>query len=58
MNVDMYNFPVFNIETYKAVEQTYCDLLNAYRNGETIEPEALDWMDTANNWLMTTETNV
>lgn len=50
MNVELYTFPT--MENPKAVEDTFCNLLNAKRRGESIPVEALDWMDTANNWLM------
>jgi hypothetical protein len=40
------------MENPKAVEDTFCNLLNAQRRGESLPVEALDWMDTANNWLM------
>lgn len=50
MNVELFEFPT--MENPKAVEVTFCELLNAQRRGETLPLEALDWMDTANNWLM------
>lgn len=52
MQVEVYSFPTLN-DGRIAVEHAYCELVNRYRNGETLEPEALDWMDTANTWLMT-----
>jgi hypothetical protein len=50
MNVELFEFPT--MENPKAVEVTFCELLNAQRRGESLPLEALDWMDTANNWLM------
>lgn len=50
MNVQVFNFPTMDQPVL--VEQTYCKLLNAKRNGESLDPEVLDWMDTANTWLM------
>lgn len=50
MDVQIYKFPT--MENPKAVEVEYCELLNAQRRGESLPLEALDWMDTANNWLM------
>ena len=48
MEVEVYSFPT--MENPKAVEVTYCELLNAQRRGETIPVEAVDWMDSANTW--------
>jgi hypothetical protein len=50
MEVEVYSFPT--MENPKAVEVTYCKLLNAQRRGETIPVEAVDWMDSANTWLI------
>jgi len=50
MEVAVYSFPT--MENPKAVEITYCELLNAQRRGETLPVEALDWMDSANTWLL------
>lgn len=53
MEIETYTFPTMR-DGRIAVEEAYCHLINAYRNGETLKPEMLDWMDTANTWLMTT----
>jgi len=53
MDVEMYKFPVLNSDSVGVVEKTYCELARKYRNGEPLQPEMIDWMDTANNWLMT-----
>lgn len=53
-DVDFFKFPTLN-DGIHAVEETYCHLVNAYRNGERLEPEAIDWMDAANTWLMTSD---
>ena len=50
MMVEIYSFPTK--DNPKAVEVAYCELLNAQRRGERIPTEALDWMDTANTWLI------
>ena len=57
MEIEVYTFPTLN-DGCIAVEQKFCELLNAYRNGEQLKPEAIDWMDTANNWLMTVGTKL
>lgn len=53
MDVKVFDFPTMK-DGRIAVEHKYCELLNLYRSGEKLDLEALDWMDTANNWLMTT----
>jgi len=50
IDILMHSFPT--MEDPKAVEVKYCELLNAKRRGEELPIEAIDWMDTANNWLM------
>ncbi len=57
MDIKVYNFPTLS-DGRIAVEEKYCELLNVYRSGEVLQPEALDWMDTANNWLSTTGTKL
>lgn len=56
MEVEVYSFPT--MENPKDVEFTYCEILNAQRRGELIPVEALDWMDTANTWLIQSRTCV
>lgn len=55
MNVDLYIFPTLD-DGYAAVEHVYCDLLNLKRNGATLDPEVIDWLDSANTWLQTEDT--
>lgn len=50
MEVELFTFPT--MENPHAVEVKYCELLNAKRRGESIPVEALDWMETANVWLI------
>jgi len=57
MDVETYTFPTMN-DGRIVVEEAYCNLINAYRNGDTLKPEMLDWMDSANTWLITTETKL
>lgn len=56
MQVELFTFPT--MENPKDVEVTYCKLLNAQRRGESIPVEALDWMDTANTWLIASKTRI
>lgn len=57
MEIEIYNFPTMR-DGRIAVEEAYCHLVNAYRNGDPLKPEMLDWMDSANTWLMTTGTKL
>lgn len=50
MDIKMHNFPTLR-DGRIAIEEKFCELNSRYRNGESLEPEAIDWMDTANNWL-------
>jgi hypothetical protein len=50
MDIEVHSFPT--MRNPEQVERTYCELVNKYRNGEHLDPEVLDWMDSANNWLM------
>lgn len=52
MDIQVFSFPTFTND--KDVEKVYCQFLNKYRNGEALNKEELDWMDSANTWLITT----
>lgn len=51
----VFKFPSLNDGSRTEIERKYCELVNEYRNGTALDPEVLDWMDSANNWLMTAE---
>ena len=51
MDIQVFSLPTFTDD--KLVEEVYCEFLNKYRNGETLNLEELDWMDSANTWLAT-----
>lgn len=53
MDVEVFKFPTLR-DGRIAVETKFCELVNQYRRGEDLVPEAIDWMDSANTWLMTT----
>jgi len=57
MEIQLFSFPTLR-DGRIAVEEHYCLLVNKYRNGETLNTEELDWMDTANTWLMTSGSNL
>lgn len=48
--VRVYSFPT--MENPVAVERTFCQLLNAQRRGENLEEEEINWMESANCWLI------
>ena len=50
MDIMIYDLPTMK-DGRIAVEAKYCEILNKYRRGETLDVEVLDWMDSANNWL-------
>lgn len=51
MDVSYFNFPTLREDQANNVETTFCQLINAYRNGEPLTPEMVDYMDSANTWL-------
>lgn len=51
MDIEVFSFPTLTEENSRSVEVTFCKLINAYRNGEPLTPEMIDWLDTANTWL-------
>ena len=53
IDVEMHKFPTLK-DGRIAVEEKYCELVNKYRSGDRLDPEAIDWMDSANTWLITT----
>lgn len=57
MDIQLFSFPTLK-DGRIAVEEYYCELLNKYRNGELLELEELDWLDSANTWLTTTGTKL
>jgi len=50
-------FQIFELPTQNdapgKIESRWCELNTKFRNGETLDEIEIDWMDTANNWLMT-----
>lgn len=54
MEINVYTFPPLSGDLV-SVENTFCELYNKYRNGEALAPEAIDWMDSANIVLMTSD---
>ena len=56
------DYRIFQLPTPKddvlMIERAWCELNTRLRNGETLDTEELDWMDTANTWLMTSGSNL
>lgn len=50
-----YEFPMPEIDGFKAVEEKYLELLNRRRNGERLDEEERDYFDYANNVLTSIE---
>jgi hypothetical protein len=50
MDIKVFSFPT--MENPTLVERTYCEILNAQRNGEQLADEVIDWMESANTWLI------
>jgi hypothetical protein len=46
MDIQVFSFPILS-DGVTAVEEAYCGLLNKYRQGEVLDTEELDWMDSA-----------
>lgn len=51
----VFKFPTLNKDNHTIIERKYCELINDYHNGITLEPEVLDWLDGANNFLLTSK---
>jgi len=48
----LFKFPVFRANEHVEIERKYCELMRDYRNGVFLDPEAIDWMDSANVHLI------
>lgn len=51
MNIILHDLPNINAGVQK-IETVYCEIYTKYRNGDKLDIEVLDWLDTANTWLM------
>ena len=50
-----YIFPIPEVDGMKAVEEKYLEILHKVRDKEQVDDEELDYLDYANNVLMTVE---
>ena len=55
MDVMVYSFPTM-ADGVSVVEQKFCELMSQYRRGEQLDEIEIDWLDSANTWLINTET--
>lgn len=53
MNVTLFTLPTPK-DDIRVIERTWCELNTRLRNGEKLDEVEINWMDTANTWLMTT----
>lgn len=51
-----FSLPTIN-DDLTVIERTYCELNTKYRNGEPLDEVELNWMDTANTWLVSAWSN-
>lgn len=54
MDIRVFDLPTVD-DDINVIERAYCALKTKYRNGEELDEVEFNWMDTANNWLITTE---
>ena len=54
MDIQIYDLPTVDAGT-DILEKKYCEVLNRYRRGEKLAIEVVDWLDYANNILITSE---
>jgi hypothetical protein len=53
----VFKFPTFEDNRRIEVERKYCELITDYRNGICLAPEEMDFMDSANSWLLSSESH-
>lgn len=52
MDIRVFDFPT-DKDNINEIERRYTELLSQYRRGEPLDEIEIDWMDTANTWLLT-----
>ncbi len=53
MDIRMYDLPTLR-DGKDIIEKRFNELVIKYRNGEYLDEIEIDWLDTANTWLLTT----
>lgn len=56
MEIRVFDLPTINDDFY-TIERRYNELESKYRNGEQLDEVEINWMETANTWLMTVWSN-
>lgn len=53
MDIRVYDLPTQR-DSFDIIEKRFNELEVKYRNGEPLDEIEIDWLDTANTWLLTT----
>lgn len=56
MDIRVFDLPTLN-DDFTVIERRYNELESKFRNGEKLDDVEIDWMNTANTWLMTVWSN-
>lgn len=56
MDIRCFSLPTIN-DDYRVIERTFCELNTKLRNGDDLDEVELNWMDTANTWLVSAWSN-
>lgn len=51
MEVEIFMLPTKD-DSVDVIEKVFCELTSRYRNGDELNEVEIDWLDTANTWLM------
>lgn len=53
----VFELPTANDDTF-VIERTWCELNTRLRNGDSLDEVEINWMDTANTWLLTSASSL
>jgi hypothetical protein len=53
MDFRIFELPTANDDNF-VIERAWCELNTRLRNGDSLDEVEINWMDTANTWLMST----
>lgn len=53
----VFELPTANDDTF-VIERTWCELNTRLRNGDNLDEVEINWMDTANTWLLSSGSNL
>lgn len=57
MDIRVFELPTRDDDMF-VIERRLTELMSRFRNGEQLDEIELDWMDTANTWLVEAWSNV